>query len=35
MKNDGIPVILFDRDIKGASFDGVFQDNLGGALQAV
>lgn len=35
MKDDGIPVILFDRDIKGTSFDGVFQDNLGGALSAV
>lgn len=35
MHAGGIPVILVDRDIKGAEFDGVFVDNLSGAYDGV
>lgn|GEM_PF-200116 len=35
IKQDGIPVVLMDRDIAGHSFDGIFQDNINGAVKAV
>lgn len=35
MQAGGVPVILVDRDIKGAEFDGVYVDNLSGAYDGV
>ena len=35
LEESGIPVVLIDRDIKGARFDGVFVDNYGGAYDGV
>lgn len=35
LQNKGIPVVLVDRDLKGASFDGVFVDNAAGSCQGV
>ncbi|MGO5053516.1 LacI family DNA-binding transcriptional regulator [Lachnospiraceae bacterium LCP25S3_G4] len=35
MQESGIPVILVDRDISGAKFEGVFVDNLSGAYDGV
>lgn len=34
-ENEGIPVVLIDRDIRGESFDGVFSEDIDGAFQAV
>lgn len=35
LEKSGIPVVLIDRDIRGARFDGVFVDNFGGAYDGV
>lgn len=35
LEESGIPVVLIDRDIRGARFDGVFVDNFGGAYDGV
>ena len=34
-RNPGIPVVLVDRDVKGAQFDGVFVDNQRGSYDGV
>lgn len=34
LEESGIPVVLIDRDINGARFDGVFVDNMDGAYDA-
>ena len=35
MEESGIPVVLVDRDVKGAQFDGVFVDNQKGSYDGV
>lgn len=35
LEESGVPVVLVDRDVRGAQFDGVFVDNQGGAYQGV
>ena len=35
LEESGIPVVLVDRDLRGARFDGVFVDNQGGAYEGV
>lgn len=35
MENMGVPVVLFDRDVKYSRLDGVFLDNFSGAFTAV
>lgn len=34
LKSLGVPVVLVDRDVKNAAFDGVFLDNAAGAFEA-
>ena len=35
LEESGIPVVLVDRDVKGAQFDGVFVDNQKGSYDGV
>lgn len=35
LNSSGTPVVLFDRDLKGAGVDGVFQDNYAAAIECV
>lgn len=35
LEESGIPVVLVDRDVRGAQFDGVFVDNQAGAYEGV
>ncbi|MEA4911751.1 MAG: LacI family DNA-binding transcriptional regulator [Oscillospiraceae bacterium] len=34
MKNQGVPVVLLDRDIRGLSLDGIFSEDVQGAYEA-